>query len=81
MSIAALAALVTAYALGPMATQILTPPFRSSSRMAISMAAARPDQPGFATIAVMTVVRPLSDRFGRAPADPGGPRSSASAAW
>jgi len=68
MSLAALAALVTAYALGPMATQILTPAVPFVHRdMAISMAAAQTlISLAFATIAVMTVVYgPLSDRFGR----------------
>ena len=70
MSLAALAALVTAYALGPMATQILTPAVPFVHRdMAISMAAAQTlISLAFATIAVMTVVYgPLSDRFGRRP--------------
>jgi DHA1 family bicyclomycin/chloramphenicol resistance-like MFS transporter len=70
MSLAALAALVTAYALGPMATQILTPAVPFVHRdLAISMAAAQTlISLAFATIAVMTIVYgPLSDRFGRRP--------------
>ena len=70
MSLAALAALVTAYALGPMATQILTPAVPFVHRdMAISMAAAQTlISLAFATIAMMTVVYgPFSDRFGRRP--------------
>ena len=70
MGIAALAALVTAYALGPMATQILTPAVPFVHRdLAIPMAAAQTlISLAFATIAVMTVVYgPLSDRFGRRP--------------
>ena len=70
LNFVALGALVVAYALGPLATQSLTPavPFvhrdfdisMAAAQMLISMA--------FATIAVMTLVYgPLSDRFGRRP--------------
>ena len=70
LNLVALGALVTAYALGPMATQILTPAVPFVHRdFAISMAAAQTlISLAFATIAVMTLVYgPLSDRFGRRP--------------
>jgi DHA1 family bicyclomycin/chloramphenicol resistance-like MFS transporter len=70
MSLLALGALVAAYALGPMATQILTPAVPFVHRdLAIPMAAAQTlISLAFATIAVMTLVYgPLSDRFGRRP--------------
>jgi DHA1 family bicyclomycin/chloramphenicol resistance-like MFS transporter len=64
------AALIAAYSLGPLATQIVTPvvPFVHRD-FAISMAAAQTlISLAFATIAVMTLVYgPLSDRFGRRP--------------
>jgi DHA1 family bicyclomycin/chloramphenicol resistance-like MFS transporter len=64
------AALIAAYSLGPLATQIVTPvvPFVHRD-LAISMAAAQTlISLAFATIAVMTLVYgPLSDRFGRRP--------------
>jgi MFS transporter, DHA1 family, multidrug resistance protein len=66
----ALGALVVAYALGPMATQILTPAVPFVHRdFAIPMAAAQTlISLSFATIAVMTLIYgPLSDRFGRRP--------------
>jgi len=70
MNLVALGALVAAYALGPMATQILTPAVPFVHRdFAIPMAAAQTlISLAFATIAVMTLVYgPLSDRFGRRP--------------
>lgn len=70
LNLVALGALVTAYALGPMATQILTPAVPFVHRdFAISMAAAQTlISLAFATIAVMTLVYgPLSDRYGRRP--------------
>lgn len=70
LHIAALAALVIAYALGPMATQILTPAVPFVHRdFGISMAAAQTMVSGaFAVIAVMTLIYgPLSDRYGRRP--------------
>lgn len=70
MNLLALGALVAAYALGPMATQILTPAVPFVHRdLAIPMAAAQTlISLAFATIAVMTLVYgPLSDRFGRRP--------------
>jgi MFS transporter, DHA1 family, multidrug resistance protein len=66
----ALTALVIAYALGPMATQILTPAVPFVHRdFGISMAAAQSlVSLAFAAIAVMTLVYgPLSDRYGRRP--------------
>jgi DHA1 family bicyclomycin/chloramphenicol resistance-like MFS transporter len=66
----ALAALVVAYGLGPMATQILTPAVPFVHRdFDISMAAAQMlISLSFATIAVMTLIYgPLADRFGRRP--------------
>jgi MFS transporter, DHA1 family, multidrug resistance protein len=66
----ALGALVVAYALGPMATQILTPAVPFVHRdFAIPMAAAQTlISLSFATIAIMTLIYgPLSDRFGRRP--------------
>ncbi len=66
----ALAALVVAYGLGPMATQILTPAVPFVHRdFGISMAAAQTlISLSFATIAVMTLIYgPLADRFGRRP--------------
>lgn len=66
----ALGALVVAYALGPMATQILTPAVPFVHRdFAIPMAAAQMlISLSFATIALMTLIYgPLSDRFGRRP--------------
>jgi len=65
-----LAALVVAYGLGPMATQILTPAVPFVHRdFNVPMAAAQTlISLSFATIAVMTLVYgPLSDRFGRRP--------------
>jgi DHA1 family bicyclomycin/chloramphenicol resistance-like MFS transporter len=65
-----LAALVVAYGLGPMATQILTPAVPFVHRdFDISMAAAQTlISLAFMTIAGMTLVYgPLSDRFGRRP--------------
>lgn len=70
LHIAALAALVVAYALGPMATQILTPAVPFVHRdFGIPMAAAQSVVSlAFAVIAVMTLVYgPLSDRYGRRP--------------
>jgi len=70
MNLVALGALVAAYALGPMATQALTPAVPFVHRdLAIPMAAAQTlISLAFATIAVMTLVYgPLSDRFGRRP--------------
>jgi DHA1 family bicyclomycin/chloramphenicol resistance-like MFS transporter len=70
MSAVALGALIAAYALGPMATQIVTPAVPFVHRdFAISMAAAQTlISLAFATIALMTLVYgPLSDRFGRRP--------------
>jgi DHA1 family bicyclomycin/chloramphenicol resistance-like MFS transporter len=70
LNLVALGALVAAYALGPMATQILTPAVPFVHRdFAISMAAAQTlISLAFATIAVMTLVYgPLSDRYGRRP--------------
>jgi len=70
LNLVALGALVVAYALGPMATQILTPAVPFVHRdFAISMAAAQTlISLAFATIAVMTLVYgPLSDRYGRRP--------------
>ncbi len=69
LNLVALGALVAAYALGPMATQILTPAVPFVHRdFAISMAAAQTlISLAFATIAVMTLVYgPLSDRYGTA---------------
>lgn len=66
----ALAALVVAYGLGPMATQILTPAVPFVHRdFGISMAAAQTlISLSFVTIAVMTLIYgPLADRFGRRP--------------
>jgi DHA1 family bicyclomycin/chloramphenicol resistance-like MFS transporter len=66
----ALAALVVAYGLGPMATQILTPAVPFVHRdFAIPMAAAQMlISLSFVTIAVMTLIYgPLADRFGRRP--------------
>lgn len=65
-----LGALVAAYALGPMATQALTPAVPFVHRdFGIPMALAQTlISLAFATIAVMTLVYgPLSDRFGRRP--------------
>jgi MFS transporter, DHA1 family, multidrug resistance protein len=70
LNLVALGALVAAYALGPMATQILTPAVPFVHRdFAISMAEAQTlISLAFATIAVMTLIYgPLSDRFGRRP--------------
>jgi DHA1 family bicyclomycin/chloramphenicol resistance-like MFS transporter len=70
LNLVALGALVAAYALGPMATQILTPAVPFVHRdFAISMAAAQTlISLAFATIAVMTLIYgPLSDRYGRRP--------------
>jgi DHA1 family bicyclomycin/chloramphenicol resistance-like MFS transporter len=70
LHIAALAALVIAYALGPMATQIVTPAVPFVHRdFGISMAAAQTMVSlAFAVIAMMTLVYgPLSDRYGRRP--------------
>jgi MFS transporter, DHA1 family, multidrug resistance protein len=70
LNLVALGALVAAYALGPMATQILTPAVPFVHRdFEISMAAAQTlISLAFATIAVMTLVYgPLSDRYGRRP--------------
>jgi len=70
LNLVALGALITAYALGPMATQIVAPAVPFVHRdFAIPMAAAQMLISGaFATIAVMTLVYgPLSDRFGRRP--------------
>lgn len=70
LHMAALAALVIAYALGPMATQILTPAVPFVHRdFGIPMAAAQTMVSlAFAVIAVMTLVYgPLSDRYGRRP--------------
>jgi len=70
LNMVALGALVVAYALGPMATQILTPAVPFVHRdFAISMAAAQTlISLAFATIAIMTLVYgPLSDRYGRRP--------------
>jgi DHA1 family bicyclomycin/chloramphenicol resistance-like MFS transporter len=70
MSTLALGALVAAYSLGPLATQIVTPAVPFVHRdLAIPMAAAQTlISLAFATIAVMTLVYgPLSDRFGRRP--------------
>ncbi len=70
LNLVALGALVVAYALGPMATQILTPAVPFVHRdFAISMAAAQTlISLAFATIAIMTLVYgPLSDRYGRRP--------------
>jgi DHA1 family bicyclomycin/chloramphenicol resistance-like MFS transporter len=70
LHVAALGALVVAYALGPMATQILTPAVPFVHRdFVMSMAAAQTlISLSFATIAVMTLVYgPLSDRYGRRP--------------
>jgi DHA1 family bicyclomycin/chloramphenicol resistance-like MFS transporter len=70
MSAVALGALVAAYALGPLATQIVTPAVPFVHRdFAIPMAAAQTlISLAFAGIAVMTLVYgPLSDRFGRRP--------------
>jgi DHA1 family bicyclomycin/chloramphenicol resistance-like MFS transporter len=70
MSVVALGALIAAYALGPMATQILTPAVPFVHRdFGIPMAAAQTlISLAFATIAVTTLVYgPLSDRFGRRP--------------
>jgi DHA1 family bicyclomycin/chloramphenicol resistance-like MFS transporter len=70
MSAVALGALVAAYALGPLATQIVTPAVPFVHRdLAIPMAAAQTlISLAFASIAVMTLVYgPLSDRFGRRP--------------
>lgn len=70
MNLVTLGALVAAYALGPMATQILTPAVPFVHRdLAIPMAAAQTlISLAFATIAAMTLVYgPLSDRFGRRP--------------
>jgi len=70
LHILALTALVFAYALGPMATQILTPAVPFVHRdFGISMAAAQTlISLAFAAIAVMTLVYgPLSDRYGRRP--------------
>ena len=61
---------MVAYALGPMATQILTPAVPFVHRdFAIPMAAAQTlISLSFATIALMTLIYgPLSDRFGRRP--------------
>jgi DHA1 family bicyclomycin/chloramphenicol resistance-like MFS transporter len=66
----ALGALTVAYALGPMATQIVTPAVPFVHRdFAISMAAAQTlISLSFATIALMTLIYgPISDRFGRRP--------------
>ena len=66
----AMGALIAAYALGPMATQILTPAVPFVHRdFGIPMAAAQTlISLAFATIALMTLVYgPLSDRFGRRP--------------
>jgi DHA1 family bicyclomycin/chloramphenicol resistance-like MFS transporter len=63
-------ALVVAYGLGPMATQILTPAVPFVHRdFAIPMAAAQMlISLSFVTIAVMTLIYgPLADRFGRRP--------------
>jgi DHA1 family bicyclomycin/chloramphenicol resistance-like MFS transporter len=70
LNLVALGALVTAYTLGPMATQIVTPAVPFVHRdLEIPMAAAQTlISLAFATIAVMTLVYgPLSDRFGRRP--------------
>ena len=70
LNLVALGALVTAYALGPMATQIVTPAVPFVHRdLAIPMAVAQTlISLAFATIAVMTLVYgPLSDRLGRRP--------------
>ena len=70
MSAVALGALIAAYALGPMATQILTPAVPFVHRdFAIPMALAQTlISLAFATIALMTLVYgPLSDRYGRRP--------------
>jgi DHA1 family bicyclomycin/chloramphenicol resistance-like MFS transporter len=70
MSVVALGALIAAYGLGPMATQIVTPAVPFVHRdFAIPMAAAQTlISLAFATIAVMTLIYgPLSDRFGRRP--------------
>jgi DHA1 family bicyclomycin/chloramphenicol resistance-like MFS transporter len=70
MSAVALGALIAAYALGPMATQILTPAVPFVHRdFAIPMAAAQTlISLAFATIALMTLAYGLlSDRFGRRP--------------
>jgi DHA1 family bicyclomycin/chloramphenicol resistance-like MFS transporter len=75
MNLVTLGALVAAYALGPMATQILTPAVPFVHRdFAMSMAAAQTlISLAFATIAMMTLVYgPLSDRFGRRPVILGG---------
>lgn len=75
MNLVTLGALVAAYALGPMATQILTPAVPFVHRdFAIPMAAAQTlISLAFATIAVATLVYgPLSDRFGRRPVILGG---------
>lgn len=70
LRIGALAALVLAYALGPMATQILTPavPFLHRD-FGIPMAAAQMlISLSFAVIAAMTLIYgPLADRYGRRP--------------
>jgi DHA1 family bicyclomycin/chloramphenicol resistance-like MFS transporter len=66
----ALTALVVAYGLGPMATQILTPAVPFVHRdFAIPMATAQMlISLSFVTIAVMTLIYgPLADRFGRRP--------------
>lgn len=70
LHLAVLAALVVAYGLGPMATQILTPAVPFVHRdFGIPMAAAQAlISLSFLTIAAMTLVYgPLSDRFGRRP--------------
>ena len=70
LNLVALGALVVAYALGPLATQSLTPAVPFVHRdFDISMAAAQTlISMAFATIAVMTLLYgPLSDRFGRRP--------------
>jgi DHA1 family bicyclomycin/chloramphenicol resistance-like MFS transporter len=75
LTVGTLGALVAAYALGPMATQILTPAVPFVHRdFGISMAAAQTlISLAFATIAVMTLVYgPLSDRYGRRPVILGG---------
>ena len=68
LNLVALGALVVAYALGPLATQSLTPAVPFVHRdFAVPMAVAQTlISLAFATIAVMTLVYgPLSDRYGR----------------
>lgn len=70
LHLSVLTALVVAYGLGPMATQILTPAVPFVHRdFGIPMAAAQTlISLSFVTIAVMTLIYgPLADRFGRRP--------------